>query len=601
MASTLMRRSVLFVACHLLLAPFHQASAMGLMQAYDAALQNDPVYRAAVSEHQAGQQYQALGRAGLRPSIQYSYTTSENRAETTAPNFFGKPSTTYPEYTSVSSSLSLRQPLFNLDAAARYRQGLAQTQYSDAQFASRSQDLIIRLVTRYAEAKYAEDQLALYSAQRDTLLEQRRVNDRLFEKGEGTKTDMLETQSRLDVAQAQVIEASDNLATARSTLAALLGTEVTQLDGLVQDFMVIPLPQSGFDEWQALARQNNPELAAGRFALEAAEQEIHKSQAGHAPRLDLNASYSRSSAESLTSLNQDSTVRSIGLQFVLPLYAGGYVNAASAQAVANRDKANSNLEASTNQVMIELRKQFSAVQSSVTKMDALQNAVNSAALLVQATQQSVKGGVRINLDVLNAQQQLVVAQRDLAQARYQYLISFLKLRVAAGTLNLDDLRTVAGYFSSAQTGLQMSRVDDPGARVPAPIRAEVVLPPTPTTAAPLAASVAEAQALVERWRQAWSGRDVQAYLACYSPDFVPADGQARPNWEAARRKMLARRADIRVAVNALRLEHLDTDQMKASFLQDYTAGSYREQARAKTLRLVRLGADWLIAGEQQSH
>lgn len=603
MASTLMRRSVLFVACHLLLAPFHQASAMGLMQAYDAALQNDPVYRAAVSEHQAGQQYQALGRAGLRPSIQYSYTTSENRAETTAPNFFGKPSTTYPEYTSVSSSLSLRQPLFNLDAAARYRQGLAQTQYSDAQFASRSQDLMIRLVTRYAEAKYAEDQLALYSAQRDTLLEQRRVNDRLFEKGEGTKTDMLETQSRLDVAQAQVIEASDNLATARSTLAALLGTEVTQLDGLVQDFTAIPLPQSGFDEWQALARQNNPELAAGRFALEAAEQEIRKSQAGHAPRLDLNASYSRSSAESLTSLNQDSTVRSIGLQFVLPLYAGGYVNAASAQAVANRDKASANLEASTNQVMIELRKQFSAVQSSVTKIAALQNAVNSAALLVQATLQSVKGGVRINLDVLNAQQQLVVAQRDLAQARYNYLISFLKLRVAAGTLNLDDLRTVAGYFSSAQTGLQMSRVDDPGARVPALIRAEVVLTPTPATPAPLAAPAAEAQAtaLVERWRQAWSERDVTAYLASYSPDFVAADGQARPSWEAARRKILARRADVRVTVNALRLERHGTDQIKASFLQDYAAGSYREQARAKTLRLVRRGADWLIAGEQQSH
>lgn len=449
MTPTLMRCSVLFAACHLLLAPFHQASAMGLMQAYDAALQNDPVYRAAVSEHQAGQQYQALGRAGLRPSIQYSYTTSENRAEITAPNFFGKPSTTYPEYTSVSSSLSLRQPLFNLDAAARYKQGMAQTQYSDAQFTSRSQDLIIRLVTRYAEAKYAEDQLALYSAQRDTLLEQRRVNDRLFEKGEGTKTDMLETQSRLDVAQAQVIEATDNLATARTTLAALLGTEVTQLDSLVWDFKAIPLPQSGFDEWKTIASSNNAELAAGRFALEAAEQEIRKSQAGHAPRLDLNASYSRSSAESLNSLNQDSTVRSIGLQFVLPLYAGGYVNAVSAQAVANRDKASSNLEASTNQVMIELRKQFSAVQSSVIKIAALQNAVNSAALLVQATQQSVKGGVRINLDVLNAQQQLVVAQRDLAQARYNYLISFLKLRVAAGTLNLDDLRTVAGYFSAA--------------------------------------------------------------------------------------------------------------------------------------------------------
>lgn len=602
MAHTLMRRGVLFAACHVLLAQLGQASAMGLMQAYDLALQNDPVYRAAVSEHQVGQQYQALGRAGLRPSIQYSYTTSENRAETTSPNFLGQPSTTHPEYTSVSNSLSLRQPLFNLEAAARYRQGIAQTRYSDAQFASRSQDLMIRLVARYAEAKYAEDQLALDTAQRDTLLEQRRVNDRLFEKGEGTKTDMLETQSRLDVVQAQVIEAADNLATARASLAALLGTEVTQLDGLVQDFKAIPLSLSGFDEWKAIASSNNAELAAGRFALEAAEQEIRKSQAGHAPRLDLNASYSRSSAESLTSLNQDSTVRSIGLQFVLPLYSGGYVSAVSKQAVANRDKARSNLDASTDRVMIELRKQFSSVQSGVTKMAALQNSVNSAALLVQATQQSVKGGVRINLDVLNAQQQLVVAQRNLAQARYQYLISFLKLQAAAGTLNLEDLRTVAGYFSSAQTGPLMSRANGPSELVPAPVRIEVAVASNPIAPAPLAEPEPEAlaHALVERWRQAWSGRDAQAYLACYSPDFVSADGQARPRWEVARRKILARRTDIRVTVKALRLERLGADQIKASFLQDYVAGSYREQARAKTLLLVRRGSDWVIAGEQQA-
>lgn len=604
MAPTLMRRGVLFATCHVLLAQLGQASAMGLMQAYDLALQNDPVYRAAVSEQQVGQQYQALGRAGLRPSIQYSYTTSENRAETTSPNFLGTPSTTYPEYTSISSSLSLRQPLFNLDAAARYRQGVAQTRYSDAQFASRSQDLVIRLVARYAEAKFAEDQLALDTAQRDTLLEQRRVNDRLFEKGEGTKTDMLETQSRLDVVQAQVIEAADNLATARATLATLLGTEVTQLDGLIPDFKAIHLPIAGVDEWQALARQNNPELAASRFAVEAAEQEIRKSQAGHAPRLELNASYSHSSAESLTSLNQDSTVRSIGLQFVLPLYSGGYVSAVSKQAVANRDKARSNLDASTDRVMIELRKQFSAVQSGVTKMAALQNAVNSAALLVQATRQSVKGGARINLDVLNAQQQLVAAQRDLAQARYQYLISFLKLQAAAGTLNLEDLRTVAGYFSSAQTWPLISRADDPSELVHATTSAAVAVAPTPIAPAQLAkpepGAEALVEALVERWRQAWSGRDSQAYLACYSPDFVSADGQARPRWEVARRKILARRADVRVTVNALRLERLGADQIKASFLQDYVAGSYREQARAKTLLLVRRGSDWLIAGEQQS-
>jgi protease secretion system outer membrane protein len=448
MANILMRRSLLSAACVVLLSQSGQTSAMGLMQAYDAALQNDPVYRSAVSENQAGQQYQVIGRSGLLPSVQYNYATSKNKADTTAPNIFGTPATTHPEYTSISNSISLHQTLFNLDAAARYKQGIARTNYSDAQFTSRSQDLMIRLVTAYADAKYAEDQLALYTAQRDTFAEQKRMNDRMFEKGEGTKTDMLETQAKLDVAEAQVIESADNLTTARNTLAAMIGSDVTQLDGLVNDFRVMPLSLAGFDEWQAMAGNNNSELAAARFAVEAAEQEISKSRAGHAPRLDLNASYSRSSADSITNFQQDSTVRSIGVQLVVPLYSGGYVNAVTSQAVANRDKAKSDLDASTSKVMIELRKQFSAVQSSVAKMAALQKSVNSATLLVLATQQSVKGGVRINLDVLNAQQQLVVAKRDLTQARYNYLISFLKLRVAAGTLNIDDLRAVGRYFSA---------------------------------------------------------------------------------------------------------------------------------------------------------
>lgn len=448
MVNILMRQGLLFAAYVVLLLPPGQASAMSLLQAYDAALQNDPVYRSAVSENQAGQQYKVIGRSGLLPSVQYNYTTSKNKAETTSPKIFGVPSTTYPEYTSISNSISIRQALFSLDATARYRQGIAQTNFSDAQFASRSQDLMIRLAIAYADAKYAEDQLELYTAQRDALAEQKRVNDRMFEKGEGTKTDMLETQSKLDMAEAQVIESADNLTTARNTLAAMVGHDVIELDGLINDFKLLPLSLSGFDDWKAIASNNNADMAAGRFAVETAEQEISKSKAGHAPRLDLNASYSRTSSDSLTTYKQDSTVRSIGVQLVVPLYSGGYVNAVASQAVANRDKAKSDLDATTNKVMIELRKQFSAMQSSITRIDALQKSVNSSTLLVQATQQSVKAGVRINLDVLNAQQQLVAAKRDLTQARYNYLISFLKLRVAAGTLNIDALRTVAAYFSA---------------------------------------------------------------------------------------------------------------------------------------------------------
>lgn len=440
--------SLIALACGLLIAPVEQASALGLIQAYNAALLNDPTYRSAISDNQAGKEYKAIGRSGLLPTLQYSYATSQNKAETTAPNFLGKETTSNTDYRSITNNVSLRQTLFNLDAFARYKQGIAQSNYSDAQFNSRSMDLMIRLVSNYVEAKYAEDQLTLISAQRDSYAEQKRVNDHMFEKGEGTRTDMLETQARLDVAEAQVLEYTDNLTNARNTLAGMTGSDVTQLDGLGDGFNAMPFMPNTFEEWKSLAETNNAELAAGRFNLEIAQQEIIKSRAGHAPRLDLSAGYNHGISDSLTTQKQDSAVRSIGIQLVIPLYSGGYVNAVSNQAVANRDKARSDLDATTNKVMIELRKQFNAVKSSIGKVAALQKSVDSATLLVEATKKSVKGGVRINLDVLNAQQQLMSSKRDLALARYTYLTSFLRLRVAAGVVNVDDLQKVAGYFSA---------------------------------------------------------------------------------------------------------------------------------------------------------
>lgn len=420
--------------------------ALGLLQAYDAALQNDPTYRSAIFENKAGQENKAIGRSNLLPNAQYSYSGAKNRSDLTEPNFVGQLITVHPEYSSSSSQISVRQVLFSLDAYARYKQGVAQSDYSDAVFSSRRQDLVIRLVSAYAEAKYAEDQLTVLNAQRDAYAEQRRVNDRMFEKGEGTKTDMLETQAKLDLAEAQIIEAQDNLTTARNTLAAIIGQDVTALNGLVDNFRLISSLPASYEEWQEIALKNNAEILAGQFAIEAAYQEYKKSWAGHTPRVDLQASYGRSKSDTLNTLNQDSTSKTIGFQVVIPLYSGGLVNAQSRQSLASWEKAKADLDVTIKKVTVELRKQYSALISSVAKIDALSKSVNSANLLVQATEQSVRGGVRINLDVLNAQQQKTQSTRDLAQARYNYLLSYLRLRNAAGTLNGDDVVTVSKYF-----------------------------------------------------------------------------------------------------------------------------------------------------------
>lgn len=449
MPNMILRRAIAAGLSIAFAAQMHQVSAMGLVQAYDAALQNDPTYRSAGFENQAGQENKALGLSNLLPNAQFNYSIGKNRAELTQLYNVGGvivPLTQYPEYTSTSGSVNVRQVLFSLDAYARYKQGVAQTNFSDAQFSARRQDLILRLVAAYADAQYNEDQVALISAQRDAYAEQRRINDRMFEKGEGTRTDMLETQAKLDLAEAQLIEAQDNLATARNTLAAMIGQDVTQLDGLTDNFMLIPSSVSTLEEWKSLAENNNAEIIAGKYSVEIADQEVKKNWAGHTPRLDLQGGYSRSKSDTLTNLNQEQVNKSIGVQLVIPLYSGGSVSAATRQAVANREKAKADLDGTTKRVMVELRKQYSALLSSAAKMDALIKSVDSATLLVAATNQSVKDGIRINLDVLNAQQQLVTSKRDLAQARYNYLLAYLRLRNAAGTLNGDDVVTVSRYF-----------------------------------------------------------------------------------------------------------------------------------------------------------
>jgi len=422
------------------------ASALGLLQAYQSALQSDPTYQGAVHENEGGQQSRIIGRAGLLPQLQADYSNSKNRADVSQADTLGNSQLTHPVYNSHVADISLHQAILNLDSVARYKQGIAQSDYSSAQFALHQQELVVRVVSAYMDALLSTEQLRLAEAQRDMYVEQKKVNDHLFEKGEGTKTDMLETQSRLDLAEAQVLEAQDTVQSTRATLAGIVGAEVTSLDELAPGFRVAPLPVGGYEEWKATALVNNPEIIAGKYAIEAAHQEVNKDRAGHAPRLDFVASYSKNTAQTIDTYNQDSTVRSIGIQLTVPLYSGGSVVATTRQAVAGQEKARSDLQATTDKVLIELHKEYAVVLSSVSRIAALDKAVASSELLIKATEQSIKGGVRINLDLLNAQQQLYTSKRDQAQARYTYLTALLKLRAAAGTAGVDDVRQVAAYF-----------------------------------------------------------------------------------------------------------------------------------------------------------
>ena len=421
--------------------------ALGLLDAYDLALRNDPTFQAAIQEREAGEENRIIGRAGLLPNLSWSYNNSRNESEVTQSTAVGNV-TSDRDYRSYASTLTLQQPLLDYEAYARYRQGAAQALFADERFRGKSQELAVRVLSAYSQALLAQERIELSRAQKRAYAERLQLNERLLKGGEGTRTDLLETQARLSLAQAEEIESLDTQDAALRELEAIVGEplQIEELAPLTRQFDIPPLEPNRFETWRDLAMANNPELKSQHHALDAAEYEVERKRAGHMPKVSLYASSRQTSSDSESSYNQKYDTNSVGIQVSLPLFAGGSVSASTRQAANQLSQAQYELDAQTAKTLIELRKQFNLNTSGAAKVRAYEMAVSSATALVTATKKSVTGGERVNLDVLDAEQQLFTARRDLADARHAYLLARIQLKYFAGLLNEQDLRALARYF-----------------------------------------------------------------------------------------------------------------------------------------------------------
>lgn len=444
-----MRKTFLVSAACLGMAAASSVWPLDLVRAYQAALQNDAQFQAALRERDAGLQYQEIGRSNLLPVLQWSYSESQNKLTRTQ-DILGKSVTDSPDYKSLSNVLSLRQPLVNFEGLARYRQGVAQTSQSLATFDVQANALAIRLMEAYANVLFAKEQMALTQAELNSLREVMKANEAMWKKGESTRTDVLETRSRHLVSEAQFMEAQASLDFAQRQLEGIAGDEVRSefenMRSLRQDFTLRPLLPATIEEWQQLAQDNNPDIRALRHAMEAARQDMERSRAGHLPRLDLVASVSRSLSETVNTINQRLNNQSTGVQLTLPLYSGGAVSATSQQTAANYEKSRALLNAKINEVMVDLRKQFNQIRTGATRIEALKEAVDSAENLVIAVRKSISGGQRVNADLLNAMQQLHTVKKDQAQARLSYLQAWLRIKAHTGLVDEQDMEQIATYF-----------------------------------------------------------------------------------------------------------------------------------------------------------
>ncbi|WP_346827621.1 TolC family outer membrane protein [Serratia inhibens] len=433
-------------------APVHS---IGILDAYSLALEKDPTFRAAIKEKEAGDENENIGRAGLLPKVSGNYQNSPKNWQTQkypSSDIFGNVSevTQRRQYRSYSSSITLTQPLFDYEAYARYKAGVAQTLMSDERYRSKFLDLAVRVISAYVEVAYSKDQIALASAQKAAYKEQLALNDRLMGAGEGTITDVSETQARYSLAEAQEIEARDALDAAQRELEVIIGVPLNQLDELQTlrpgKFQVAPLIPSRFEEWQKIALENNPMLAASRHGVDAAKYEVERNRAGFMPQVQLYASHSENDSSSDNTVNQKYRTDSVGVQVSVPIYAGGGVSASTRQAAARYGQAMYEMDAQTGTTLNDLRKQFNLCISSRAKLAAYELAVKSATTQVTATRQSVLAGQRVNVDVLNAEQQLYSAQKDLASAKYTYIKAWITLLSDSGTLDEHDVKRVAQYF-----------------------------------------------------------------------------------------------------------------------------------------------------------
>lgn len=425
------------------IATWSQPVSMDFKQVYEAALVQDASIRASRASADAGREKLPQARAGLLPQISATASRNNNNLDSTSPNLLGNPVTTNDQYFSDSKTLQLRQPLVNMQRWQQFEQAKFLVAESEATLDRDLQNLVVRVAGAYFEYLMADEQLELVLAQKKMYTALVDAAKKGLAAGSGTRTDIDDAQARLDMASAQELEARQNQDQTRRQLEVLINQPVGSVAKLNVPALKLVGPQpANLDEWTLKAEKNSPEMKAMQARLDAARREVSKSQAGHLPTLDAIAQWSNSGSENITRINSRYENKSIGLQLNVPLYSGGYVTSTIRQAVAEQTRAEESLEALRRDLGVRVHKEYRGVSEGVMRVRALEQAVRSAEQMMVSTQMSLKAGSRTQLDVLNAQQQYTLALRDLAQARFIYLMSKVKLASLAGddaVASVDDV------------------------------------------------------------------------------------------------------------------------------------------------------------------
>ncbi len=417
------------------------AQAQSLKELYDAARSYDATYQSARAQADSTQYRIEQTEALLRPNVGLQGSLSRTESDT--------PAADRRNLTTAAVGVTAVQPLYNRANGLQIDKARKTLDAAQADLANAEQDLIVRVAQAYFDVLGAQDTLTTTQASKKAISEQLASAKRNFEVGTATITDTREAQARFDLATALEIAADNDLRSKRIALDQLVGSNGVMPLPLITRNALPNLADSGVETWVEKVEQA-PTVRKARAGYEIAKLETRRTQATSQPTVDLEGSVAGSNNRGTAAVSSGgagtSSNAKIGVTLKMPLYTGGSIQNQVKEAVVLEEKSRNDLDAARRAVAQVTRQVYFGVQSGQAQVNALQAAESSSKLALEATQLGYKVGVRVNLDVLNAQTQLYTTQRDLAKARYDVLVNGLKLRQAAGVLSPADVDTINGLL-----------------------------------------------------------------------------------------------------------------------------------------------------------
>ena len=430
-----------FWSCWLLAADDQTLSLVAL---YDASRLNDATYKVTDYDYQASRQEVAIGRAGLLPQVsinsryghggQFEKQSSANSQDD--------------QFAADSVALSVSQPLFDKGRWASYEQAKARAKLGEAQHEGAGQGLFDRVVEAYFDVAQVENELKLTTQQKASIEGLAKQSKRLFEAGEGTITDLEEAQARLDTTRAQEIELQARRRAALRKLAGRSGTAVNNIPQMQEKSPATPLlaPEEDLDYWMLKADEAGATLGVSRASIKVAEANLKLQKSGHYPTVALSGRLSRIDQSDINEQSQRQSTYYVGVVVDIPLYQGGGVSASSEKARAALESARTSYDAQFQQLTEDVEANYLGVVAGFEKIKALVTSVRSSQVALTSAEKGYQAGVRSTVEILDAQQRLYSAKRDLLDTKLAMLQSYVNLHTRTGQMTRTQLEKVQSLF-----------------------------------------------------------------------------------------------------------------------------------------------------------